>query len=527
MRGGRRERWAVPAVVALLFLWALGPLAGLQVASWIHHQSFTGVDTPAAADGFQYLSWVREAGRHLLISDQFRLTTPPLWYLEPITAASGLLWRVGVPLVAAYLLWLPVAIALLAVAYWSYVRRLVPGRAGWRAAVMTIGLFFSSPSSPLMAWAHLGSPALRYAVGSLSGQMLPAASTLDVFPALIALGLMPVFFIGLAGLLDEAAPHRFRRSLSTVGAGALAAWLHPWQGEVLVLAGLLLVAISRAPVTGLGRARLRALCCLAIVAVPLAYYWALYRYDPAWRTAADQSELSRFGLLALIIAGLPLVAPALRAVPTFMRGTALARTTVVWPLSSIVIYLLIDRSGTQHSLEGISLPLAVLAVSAIRSLPAGAPSIVGAVVALLVIPGTVQAGWYLDQSYATSMQTYRLSSGERMVLAELATRPGGGVLADMRLSPLIPPLTGHPVWIGHPTWTPNFDRRLAVDSDIFEGRLPSAALVQAVEGTLARYVVEDCGDRLALHSLGVGVSVGHFGCVSLYQLPEHEISAGS
>ncbi|HET6793346.1 MAG TPA: hypothetical protein VFH45_02820, partial [Acidimicrobiales bacterium] len=261
--------WPVYGVFALLGLWSVGPMIGLQVAAWASGRSFTGVDGPYAGDVYQYLAWVRDAGSHVVASDLFGGQPTAHSYLQPIVLLSGLLWRAGLPLVGAYLLWLPVAVAVLAAGYWGYVRRLVGPSAGARATTLLLAVFCLPPTAALMSWLHLGSPALRASVGSLAGQVFPAGSTLDAFSGLISLGLMPLFLIGAASLVegaapvpgagagagadrpDRVAPTGRRLVLATSAAGLLATWLHPWQGEVLVL-----TAVAMASTSGsVGRAR--------------------------------------------------------------------------------------------------------------------------------------------------------------------------------------------------------------------------------------------------------------------------------
>src|SRR5690242_5970703 len=92
------------AVLALLALWSVIPLAilfghvggGLGIGSG--GRVFTGVDGPDIGDQLFYMAWIREAGDHVLVSNQFDLRPDPRLFLHPMFLLSGLAWKLGASL---------------------------------------------------------------------------------------------------------------------------------------------------------------------------------------------------------------------------------------------------------------------------------------------------------------------------------------------------------------------------------------------------------------------------------------------
>ncbi|MGG7382776.1 hypothetical protein ACQ7B2_29880, partial [Escherichia coli] len=91
--------------------------------------------------------------------------------------------------------------------------------------------------------------------------MFPAAQLWGYLPAAISVGLMPLFLVGLERL-DR------RSALPAVCAcGAIVSWLHPWQGQVLLVTVLGAIALLRGRGAPLRRV---AIACAATLA-PLLY----------------------------------------------------------------------------------------------------------------------------------------------------------------------------------------------------------------------------------------------------------------
>src|ERR1700742_4611847 len=107
-------------LLAGLAAWALFPLVLLLVDAGHLHARFTGADGLIGADGvlgadqLQYLAWARDAGG--LASDLCSFSQGGHVYLQPLFAISGALWRLGLSLPLAYLLWKAVAVVALGLA---------------------------------------------------------------------------------------------------------------------------------------------------------------------------------------------------------------------------------------------------------------------------------------------------------------------------------------------------------------------------------------------------------------------------
>jgi hypothetical protein len=502
-------------LLLVLVSWSIAPLIALLLYAAHRGGTFTGVYGPFLVDQLQYLAWIRDSGQHLLASNLFDVVPSSHVFLHPMFLLSGAAWRMGLSPQVAYMLWLPVAILALFSGFLAYVHRMVsPGR--WqRPAALALALFFVTPTAALAHWLHPSGTRVRDLI-LVAGEMFPAAQAHGYLPTVIAIGLMPLFLLGIERILD---PGRLQSGRSatwyvtwTAIAGLIVAWLHPWQGEVLLVIVAALIGWAR-----LGRRSLAIAIPAVATAAPIAYYYLLSRIDPAWRIAQRQNEVPHFAVAALIIGLLPLV---LAALPGFWRGTLDLQTRMVrvWPVAAIVVYLWFSPSFPAHALEGISLPLAVLAVQAWRRLPL-ALALIG--VAVLILPGLGDMTNLLRQSVASRQQPYILTSQERSALAALDRMGGsGGVLADTYLGPAIPALTGHQTWVGHPSWTPDFGSRAGAVTALFDGQLPQTQARTLVQQSGARFVLADCPKRADLSEMLGNQVVGetHFGCVTVYKL---------
>src|SRR5947209_1358051 len=143
----------VLSVCVVAGLWAPATLVFVLPRSAIHGLHFAG---PYAAyfagDQLRYLAWIREAGLHGLIADPFRAGAPHV-YLQPLFLISGLLWRAGLSIQLAYLLWTPVALGALIWGYASFTRRFLNGPD--RAAGLALALLFFSPLVPLFDYGRI------------------------------------------------------------------------------------------------------------------------------------------------------------------------------------------------------------------------------------------------------------------------------------------------------------------------------------------------------------------------------------
>jgi hypothetical protein len=108
-----------------LALWAAAPVVYLLLRAAAHHESLSGGDSIFAADQLQYLAWIRSSGEHFLAGNGFDLRVGGNVFLHPMFAISGLLWRAGMNIALSYLLWLPVAVAVLYVGFRQFSFRLL------------------------------------------------------------------------------------------------------------------------------------------------------------------------------------------------------------------------------------------------------------------------------------------------------------------------------------------------------------------------------------------------------------------
>jgi hypothetical protein len=533
-RGLPSRVWRLISGQAVLFtflaVWAFAPLVAIVVYVLAGSGTLTGVNGADVFDQFQYLAWIRDAGSHLLASNLWAIGGTPHDYLQPMYVISGLLWRLGLSVQLAYLVWKPVALVVLFVGFAAYVRRLVPGR--WAAAAaLALALFYESPVYALASWTGHLSGVHRIQLVLTTDDADSALNLWGFDHAAIAIGLMPVFLIGAEKLLAAAdARRRLDRRWSAAAAlsGLLVAWLHPWQAVTLL--AIVAAVWLRRP----SRARLEVLVPPVLATLlPLAYGVALSRYDPSWSTFQRDSMASGTGPWWALLASFgPLVVFAGAGLqrPRCDREWLLA----LWPPAVAAVYVLVPQFPP-HALAGLTLPLAILAVrgwSRIRS-AIGVPARAAAALAVAaVLAGVVPAGIFHAQGIgdglarttagALAQQEIRLTPDQAAAISYLAraSRPGG-VLAPWLLSMSIPGLTGRRVYAGHPQWQP--PGNVAGDSMFFDKSLrdPSGRLRRAIlRASGARFVVVDCGAPASLRRslASAAPPPRRFGCETVYEV---------
>lgn len=499
------------AILAALVGWALLPVAYLVHRSVRDGLTLTGAESVFGSDQLQYLAWARSLGAHGLAANGFDLTVGDHVFFHPMFALSGLAWRAGVALPATLLLWAPVAAVVLFAGFRAYVARTVQG-GGAQAAALWLALFFQSPAYTLLGWP--GWPG-GHDVTVFAGELAPTGALWGYLPAVIAMGLMPVFLLAVERLLDERPGARSRAWYAAVAAtsGMLASWLHPWQGETLLLIVAMVVVWSR------GWRRIpRIALPLGATAAPLLYYALLARVDTAWDVARLQTHVERPTLLALAA----VLTPFAVGLAARRRGWDVReRILYVWPVAALGVYLLpLEHGYFLHALEGMSLPLAVLAVRGWHRL--GWPAWAGvAALAACSLPGLVYTAHRERQAILAPGQAFLVTGGEAEAMRWLESAPGaGGVLASPRLAAMVPGATGRRVWMGHPTWTPDFGERSARVAELFDGRMTAARARRLVRRTEAGFAFADCSARRDLRPLlGPLVAAQRtFGCATLYVL---------
>ena len=171
--------------------------------------------------------------------------------------------------------------------------------------------------------------------------------------------------------------------------GLLCAWLQPWQGATLLVI-LLITEMFLWRVNRLPRLGLLAATAFATVA-PLCYYAILSRLDASWTLAGEANRVDLFPSWTLALSLAPLAIPAAFAYtrrPRTFQGLAVR----IWAPTAVAIYFVVGLAhvGTfpLHALQGLSIPLAVLAVAGATAIAPNlrpAAKVAGATVLVVVL----------------------------------------------------------------------------------------------------------------------------------------------
>ncbi len=497
--------WALLAVFAALSLWTVALDVRQAV---VHGLVWTGTDGFFIVDQMQYLAWIQAASHHLLISNLFVLRATPSDYFQPAVAISGVIAALGVAPWLSLLLWKPVAVIGTFLAMRAYVYRSIPDRFA-RRATLTLALLFASFS-------------VIYGSFGIVGDLMPFWLSWG-YP----FGLMALALIVFALLSYDRARGQARLAWMPGVLGAVASTLHPWQGELLVvvIAGAELVRWREH--RSLRSLRLP-LVTMLLTGLPLLYYDALGHLDLSWLLAREASSHA-FPFTAIAIAAAPLAIVALLG----YRGPSrsfLDLVSRVWPVAALVIYVLSATalsSAPLHAFDGITLPLAVLAVQGVRRtswsrIPRGR-LVAGLAVALGTIPANAYALAIAHQyTDPTPGNANFITRDERDALAYLSRDPDpGGVLTQFYLGEAVPARTGRRTFVGDCLWSEPkcMPRSLQVDA-LFDGSMSPRAARRFVRETGARFILFSCAKHanLTRELRPLVASVTHFGCASVYEL---------
>ncbi len=527
--GPRASRGEIVLLVALA-AWACFPLVLLLVHAAALHAQFTGADGLIGADGvlgadqLQYLAWTRDAAAHGgLASDLFTFAPSGHVYLQPLFAVSGALFRLGVSLPLAYLLWKPVAILAIFVAAVAWARRAFADQLAARAAAVALSLFLYTPLTALFSWAHLGAGRFGFQLYLLGDELLAAGKLWGYVPSVLGLALVPAALLAAERAIDPTrGPAPVRRAprngaelrwlILSALAALVASWLHPWQGITLIIvfAGLAVVG------------RLRHGLALAVPAIaaalPLGYYYLLSHGDPAWRLASQYEVIPRLPPLVLLAGLGPL---ALVAILGIRRpdGDVFEQALLLWIGGCFVTYFVNDAFAP-HALQGLSLPLAVLLVRGWERLRLG-PILGAAALALVTIPGLAYNTRKFVRTADSSVVQYYLPGSDARALDWIdRDAPAGGVLAPTPFAVIVPSRTGRNVWVGQGYWSRDYPARARQVDRLFGGRMTPAAARRFIAGTGASILVSDCRHPKDLtHALAPELSSVHrFGCARVYVL---------
>lgn len=509
--------WTVLAAFTAL---GFSVLAGLLIRVWTRGGVVTGADGFLVADPLQYLNWLRQAGEHGAIGNLYDLAPGPRTFVHPGLLISGLLYRLGLGVAAAYLAWKPAAIVALFTGALLWIRRFLARRDDRRLALV-LALFACSPVSALVGWGGIGTEQTKFDFDFIGGELWPGTYLWGYLFTAIAVGLMP-----LALLAYERGRSGGRPAMLgwAAAAGLLCAWLQPWQGAtvalVIVAAELLTWRLAGRT---LGAAARAAAPVLIAIALPLAYYLVLSKTDDAWRLAGEANNFPRWPWYVTVLGLAPLAVPAAFAYAAPVRdfgGLALR----AWPVAALVVFFQPFGTFPFHAIQGMTLPLVVLGLLAVRRwlgerpvplLPAIA------VAALLIVPGTLYRADELRSAVSLGRQPHFLTVGERDALRALDADPRpGGVLAPVYSGIVIPAYTGRETWIGAGSWTPDFAARQRRTEALFAGKLGPAAAARLVRESGARFVYADCAGRPDLTAT-LALVAGppkRFGCAAVYEV---------
>ena len=504
--------------VVLLAL-AFAPLVGLLIRVRTHGGVVTGGDGFLVADPLQYLTWLREASHTIAVENLYDLRGGPHSFVHPGVVAAGLVHLAGLGLVASYAVFKPVAVVALVAGAAAICRRFLE-RPSDQALALVLAVFFASPLAALVGWAGIGDQGTKYEFDFVSGELWSGTYLWGYVFTGIAVGLMPLALLAY----ERGRAGGSRRWLAVcAGGGLLSAWLQPWQGItlVLILVAAELVCVRRGH-------RLRDAVAdligpVVAVAVPLTYYLALSKLDESWTLAGQVNDFPRWPWYVTVLGLAPLALPALFAyrLPAPDWGAIALR---VWPLAGLVVFYQPLGTFPFHAFQGLTIPLSVMALMAVRhALGERRLSPVAAVAAVLVlcVVGTAYRANELREAVVLERQPFLLDAGERDALRYMEAADGeGGVLTPVYSGIVVPAYTGRETWIGAGSWTPDFERRRQLTEKLFGGRMPARQARAVVRGSGARFLYVDC------HGRGdIGPSVRaftdpprRFGCASVYRV---------
>ena len=474
-----------------------------------NHEVWTGTDGFFIVDQLQYLSWIQSASQHVLVANLFVLRSTPSDYFQPAIAISGVLVALGVPPWLSLLLWKPVAVVGTFLAIRAYAYRTVQRRAE-RRVVLTLGMFF-------------GSFTVIFGALGVVGDMVPGWLSWG-YP----FGLMAVALIIFALLSYERARSAGELIWAPGAMGALASTLHPWQGELMILVIAIAELIRWRENRTLRRLRLP-VATLVLTGLPLLYYLLLGHLDLSWGLARQASRHSfPFSAIAIGIAPLAIVAAlGYRGRPR----SFLELMTRLWPLAALIIYFLSATalSATPlHAFNGVTAPLAVLAVLGVPRCPSWARlprkrELTAVVVALATIPANVYlidvAHTYTDP---TAGNANFITHDEHTALAYLRKDPDdGGVLTQFYLGEAVPGATGRRTLVGDCLWSEPrcMPRSLAADA-LFRGAMSPHQARDFVRDSGARFLLASCQPHVDLQKLlgSMIIDEHRFGCAAVYDL---------
>lgn len=477
-------------MLAAVTLWSFAFTAAALVP-WFDLDGIWAGDGRTSQDLWQYMSWARESGDHFLIANRFDLAPYDPVFLHPVFLLSGVLWKLGLPIQLAYLVWKPVAIAALVLACVRFARRHLP-TVNQQIAGAVLAIFMYTPIQALTELRDSADDARNVGIDQLQSNLLLGPHTAGSLPLVLSVAAMPFFLLGAERLVREGARGHAGLVAATAFAGMAASWCHPWQGLTLLAIVGATWAWER-----FDRSWLVLAVPVAATAVPIAYYGLLGRYSDAFQIVGER-QLQQPGVRLTLVTLAPMIIAAwaaLRLRP--QKGAVGERLLFIWPLVCLALYFGLGTDDySLHALNGITVPLGILAVRAwaIRAERRPGRARLTAVLGLIFLLGSVPIYTIRTMQRAAGNEFRSAdTAGVDRALEWLEARPGpGGVFADLKTGAPVPAMTGRPTWVGHQAWTPGFLERDRVARRVLGGAYGDAEARRAIERTGARFVLGNC-----------------------------------
>jgi hypothetical protein len=524
-----RTRLSYPelAVLVLFLAASFSAFTLFAVHAAVSDRVFLGADGIWSSDQMQYLSWATDAAHDGLIADLYALGVPvghvflhPLWLLIGLLHVDG---GLSYPLLMAA--WKLIAAVALFAAIRAFAQPITGGDGRALAAVLVIALFMVSPAGPLLGHAHASNAASINDV-NLSLETFAIYWMLGYFPIALAVALALVYLIELERVLDSGM--RQRRAIAFASAAGLgAAWIHPWQGMVMLTITALLLLWERPSVAVMRRL----LAPVIATTAPLVYYFILPKVDPGWALAgiATGGAIPVLTAPPQLVAVLPLLLPIL---PGYLgrSGSTRERILRIWPVAIAIVFV-VSPGDKVHAIAGYSVPAALLMLHGWRQvrprLAALGPRLplylafVGILVACAAAPSTLARNLLVGSTDDGTQDRGEISRSDANALGFVASlKVPGGVLTDYQVGAWVPAVTDRPTWLGHPVWSPRWGYRFPQTLLLFGRKTTPAQRLRVVRLSGARIVLQTCASHGDFDAtlIPAGFSVRQFGCAKVFWL---------
>jgi hypothetical protein len=191
------------------------------------------------------------------------------------------------------------------------------------------------------------------------------------------------------------------------------------------------------------------------------------------------------------------------------------RILVLWPVAALAVYFALDGSARLPALQGVSLPLAVLAARGWSRLRM--PRALGVTaLAVAALPGMVYSAQTFRDTVTGQGVPYTIGESERMALHYLARGSRHGVvLAPQGIGVTVPAFAGLRVVVA----SASLDQRLHGRArQLFLGGLTPDGAARVITSIGPSYVLTDCRHRADISRLvgPLGFVRRRFGCAAVY-----------